>query len=199
MKQRLCLLLLAVVVLCDFARAEIVDRRPDAALNQECYRDVCFPSIANVGASQVPLLGLGRLRYLFFKVYTAALYGPPNARSTDAILADVPKRLVIRYHRSIDKEKFAEVAEDSLKDDPAVDLNAVSTRLAQLNSALESVQEGDTYEMAYIPGQGTTLSRNGSKVITIAGLDFAQAYLGIWLGENPYSERLRNQLLGGGA
>jgi hypothetical protein len=40
------------------------------------------------------------------------------------------------------------------------------------------------------------LALNGTEVGVIDGGDFARAYFGIWLGDEPIDDRFRDQLLG---
>ena len=47
-----------------------------------------------------------------------------------------------------------------------------------------------------MPGAGTELALNGSRLGIIDGTDFASAYFRIWLGDAPIDTRLRDQLLG---
>ena len=58
------------------------------------------------------------------------------------------------------------------------------------------VGAGDRYALTYQPDIGTTLSLNGEPLGTIAGSDFARAYFGIWLGDEPLRKKFRDRLLG---
>jgi hypothetical protein len=69
-------------------------------------------------------------------------------------------------------------------------------RLAQLNRAYLAVKPGDRYTLTWVPEKGTTLRLNGKALVTVEGADFAAAYFLIWLGKEPISTSLRDQLLG---
>jgi chalcone isomerase-like protein len=58
------------------------------------------------------------------------------------------------------------------------------------------VSPGDRYALTYVPDVGTELRLNEESLATIPGEDFAEAYFGIWLGDQPLDEGLRDKLLG---
>ncbi len=144
------------------------------------------------------LRGAGTLTWkIFFTVYSAALYLPPDV-SSDAVLEDVPKRLEFHYLVDVKAETFSESAS------PYLEKNLDEERLAMLRPKIDSinrlyrdVKSGDRYALTYTPGKGTTLSLNGEELGTIEGGDFASAYFTIWLGEKPISRSLKRSLLSG--
>lgn len=144
------------------------------------------------------LHGLGLLRYRWvFKGYVAALYLPPGTAAERA-LEDVAKRLELEYFWSIAGPDFGDAAEQLLaKSLSARELDALRERLTRLHAAYQDVKPGDRYALDYLPGKGTTLSKNGDALATIPGADFAKAYFGIWLGKQPLDESLKQQLLEG--
>jgi hypothetical protein len=60
----------------------------------------------------------------------------------------------------------------------------------------ESALKGDRYEMNYVPGTGTRVSKNGSLLGTIQGKEFSSALLEIWLGNHPADKQLKKGMLG---
>jgi hypothetical protein len=64
-----------------------------------------------------------------------------------------------------------------------------------MSALYEDVVAGDRYALTYRPDLGTELSKNGRHLRTIPGADFAAAYFGIWLGDAPLDDALRDQLL----
>jgi hypothetical protein len=106
--------------------------------------------------------------------------------------------LEIRYLRSIDRDQFPAFADKALAtyltDDERA---AIAERVEMINAAYQSVQEGDTYTLTYLPDRGTTeLALNGEVLVSVPGADFARAYFRIWTDEsNPYRD-FRDQLLG---
>lgn len=157
-----------------------------------------FPDRVSVGDGELPLFGLGLLRYrVLFRGYVGALYLPQAAPATKA-LDDVPKALELYYFWDIEGRFFGEAAEDLLaRNLPPERIAALRDRLDRVNTLYRDVEAGDRYRLAYQPGQGTTLSYNGRELGTIPGADFARDYFAIWLGKNPLNNAFRDQIFEG--
>lgn len=196
--MRTFLKVLAMIVLAAWPIAGTSTAQQAPTPPNRCFGDVCFPIEAGLdGETALPLRNGDLVRYWGFRVYTAALYAPQEATTTRAVMADVPKRLVIHYHRTIEAKDLQESTEYFMKQDPANDLLALRERLNRLYAAYETVGKGDEYTITYLPGQGTELALNGTPVVTIEGEDFARALFGIWLGPEPLDDDLQEELVYG--
>lgn len=159
-------------------------------------RGVSFDRSVIVGGHALDLRGATPCRYLTFKVYTAAFYAPSAARNDQEILATAPKRLVLHYHREIDKQDIREATEKGLAGNPHLNLRELRARVDLISSWYENVREGDRFALEYTPGIGSELFFNGESKGVIPGEDFARAYFGIWLSEYPLDKTYRDRLLG---
>lgn len=130
------------------------------------------------------------------KVYDISCH--VGAGNTSAqILTDVPMRLELRYHRAFTAVDIIKGGDELLRQNvSAATMEALAGRLADLNRAYIDVKAGDAYTLTYVPGSGTSLRHNGKVLTTIPGSDFAIAYFRIWLGKEPMSTTVRDQLLG---
>ncbi|RIL05332.1 MAG: hypothetical protein DCC71_10735 [Proteobacteria bacterium] len=157
-----------------------------------------FAARHEVQGQALDLRGAGVLRWrALVCAYAAALYLPVETSGGDA-LADVPKRLEIEYFWPIDAEDFGRAADALLAGQlSSAELRALRDRLDDLHARFESVEPGDRYALTYVPGVGTELAKNGRPLAVITGSDFAEAYFGIWLGDEPLDIRLRDRLRGG--
>ncbi len=155
-----------------------------------------FDERVAAGERVLSLHSVGLLRYrLLFKGYVAALYLEDGTAPAD-VLEDVPKRLELEYFWSIPGEKFGPVAESALERSlDAQSLERLRPRIEALHEKYQDVKPGDRYAITYSPGEGTELAKNGVRLALIPGEDFARAYFGIWLGENPLDRKLRDKLL----
>ena len=173
----------------------ILTTQPCAAAELE---GVHFADQVRAGDTDLRLSCVGLLRYkLFIKAYVAALYIGDGAAPADALEADVPKRLDLSYFWSIRGADFGKAGDHILAQN--VDAQTLATlrpRLDQINAWYRDVKPGDRYSLTYLPGVGTELALNGSRLGVIDGADFASAYFRIWLGDTPIDTRLRDQLLG---
>jgi hypothetical protein len=159
-----------------------------------------FPDNVEFTASAYDLSKLGEYRYvyrIFFQLYDAALYTAPGAKVEDVLNATTSFRLQFRYLREIDKSIILESSDRMLRKNLSDEqFQQIAERVARINDAYRTVKDGDHSALTYQPGNGTTLTINGEPIITIEGEDFAQLYFQIWLGEQPISKSLRENLLG---
>ena len=160
---------------------------------------VNFPDQIRVSEAPLQVLnvyGVALLRYrILFRGYVAALYLPPDASAADA-LSDRPRRLELSYFWPIAGSDFGSAAEKLLERQLTQrQLDLLKPRIDQLHSSYRDVEPGDRYALTYLPGIGTELRLNNESLITIPGQDFAEAYFGIWLGQRPFDEGLRDDLL----
>lgn len=160
-----------------------------------CKKKVCFESSKEIAGIALPIHGVELLEYIKLDLYTAALYAPTNANSIETILNNIPKNLVLHYHRGIKKEWMIQASRDRIKKNPANNSAKLEDRLKQLDAAYQKVAKGDRYELRYEPELGTSLILNGKLQATIQGEDFQRAFFGIWLSEVPLNKKLRDALL----
>ena len=146
----------------------------------------------------LPLRGVGILKYVVvIKVYAAAFY-MSDGKPSEAVLSDVPKRLVIHYFRSIDADDFARSTSALiLKNIGPVLFEQLRPRIDKLNALYDDVRRGDKYTLTYIPGAGTTMALNGVFKGTLHGADMARAVFSMWFGKKPLDASLKEALLGG--
>jgi hypothetical protein len=172
----------------------MLNAQPGAAAELEGVR---FADQVSAGDATLRLNCVGLLRYkVFIKAYVAALYLGDGAAAGD-VLADVPKRLELSYFWSISGADFGTAGDQILAQNVDTDTFAdLRPRLDRINAWYRDVKPGDRYSLTYVPGAGTELALNGSRLGVVEGADFAAAYFRIWLGDTPIDRRLRDQLLG---
>lgn len=158
---------------------------------------IAFARQVEVHGTALTLRSLGLLRRFFIKGYAAALYLGGDA-TRESVLGDVPRRLELQYYVSIAREDFGQAAQTILeRSHPQQELDALRGRVDAMAELFEDVSAGDRYSLTYLPGRGTELALNGEPLGTIPGSDFAAAYFGIWLGDDPIDTGLRDRLLEG--
>jgi hypothetical protein len=159
---------------------------------------VDFADRISVGEVDLELQGMALLRYkVFFKAYVAALYLAPDVE-TERVLADVPRRLEIEYFWEIPAHLFVEATREGIeKNVDRATFEAIAPRIERFNSFYADVRPGDRYQLTYRPGVGTELALNGEPRGLVEGADFAAALFSIWLGDDPFSESMKQQLLVG--
>ncbi|WP_159435525.1 chalcone isomerase family protein [Ectothiorhodosinus mongolicus] len=132
----------------------------------------------------------------FVRVYDAALFAPSDARVEQVLQKDVPLSLKIEYLIGVSADNIVKAADVALarQHGPEV-LDRYSTHIQRLHQSYQSTEPGDRYRLDYRPGEGISLWFNDQYLVSINDDKFARLYVGIWLGEQPLSERLRTALL----
>jgi Chalcone isomerase-like len=156
-----------------------------------------------VDGQPLELNGMALRTRFFFKVYVAGLYLPHKLGTTQQVLeARGAKRIVLVMMREADAEQFCEsVALGLRRNHNDAELQRVRAQTDELMARIRAIGEarkGTTIVLDYLPSAGGTLLevdgvRRGAP---IAGDDFYDALLRIWLGEQPAQDDLKRALLG---
>ena len=181
--KRLWLVVLLVVLMAGYCQAVEI-------------KGVRFSDTVVVGQSELKLNGVAVLKWaMLFDVYAGALYLPRGVPG-QSWSNDIPKRLELSYFREIEGKGFAEASDKLLQDNllPA-EYQALEKRLQTFYGFFRDVKPGDRYSINYLPEKGTELRFNENPLGDVPGADFAAAYFGIWLGDEPISTGFRDRLL----
>ena len=160
---------------------------------------VHFDDHVKINGVELQLIGVAVLKWaIFFDVYAGGLYLPEDVSVTQWT-EDVPKKLELSYFRNIEAKGFADSSDKLLRENLSPqEYKTLSTRLQTFYTFFEDVSPGDRYSVVYIPGKGTELRLNNESKGSVSGHDFARAYFGIWLGDNPIKKNFKDDLLGSG-
>jgi len=159
------------------------------------------PSVQVSGATLM-LNGAGLRKRLFFKVYVAALYvARTSAQAAELISEPGPKRVAIHMLRDVGADTFTGALREGIeKNHSAAETAALEPRVEALAAVMKEVGEtkdGMNISLDWIPGSGTVIVVDGTaRGKPIAGEDFYQALLRIWIGEHPAQDDLKEALLG---
>ena len=142
-------------------------------------------------------LGLREATVLMVNVYVAGLYLEAKSSDPAAILEPAqPKQIVMKFVRSVGKEKLAEAFTEGFDKNAGDGRAAVASGLATLNAAMTDVKKEDVIALTYLPDSGVTVSVKGKDAAVIPGSEFQRVLFSIWLGANPPNVSLREGLLG---
>jgi hypothetical protein len=154
-----------------------------------------FPEHIQLEDARLEMLGNGVMRYLGFRLYSAALYREAG-QGGDGLIVDRRTMLILKYDRRIRADQITEAATKNLEQNPTLDLPVLRGRLNQIFRAFRDVNKGDEYALLYIPEQGTRLYFNGREDALIEGFDFASAFFGIWLSDYSLNAGVARKLWG---
>ena len=143
--------------------------------------------------------GAGIRSKLVIKVYLAMLYMETPSTERDQLIADSgAKQLIMHFlYKEVDRDALVEAWNDGFSSNGSADqLGALKTEIAAFNEMFDTVRKGDRIVLDYVPGTGTTVLINSEQKGTIAGKEFNDLLLSIWLGDKPVNKKLRDGLLG---
>jgi hypothetical protein len=167
---------------------------------QMTINDVTVEKSVTVEGKELMLNGAGLRKKAFFSLYVGGLYTSTpssnakalvNADITMAITLDITSRLVSQ-DAMIDA--ITEGFEESVsKKERKVLQPKIDQFIGFFN---EEIVEGNEFQISYVPGKGTMAHKNGKLLGTIEGIDFKKGLFGIWLGEDPADDDLKEGMLG---
>lgn len=169
------------------------------ALARECD-GVSFPDHIRARGQPLTLNGLGLRKATIFgiKVYVGALYvAQPTADAAVILSSKEPIEIELRFLFHVTASQLRDAWLEGFEKSAHAQLPQLQSRIAQLNGWMTSVGSGERMTFLRIPGVGIQYSLDDTVKGTIAGDDFATAFLAIWLGSSPPSPELKAGLLGG--
>ena len=161
---------------------------------------VALPDTVTLGARPPLVLNGAGIRSKFFiKVYVGALYLPVRTHDADTVLHHTgPVAMHMHFlHSEVSKEKLVKAWNEGFDANlDAAERERLGVRIERFNILFRNAHKGDVIRLDYLPGSGTTVSINNEIRGVIEGEDFMQAWLRIWLGQQPADADLKQGLLG---
>ncbi len=156
--------------------------------------------IAAKNGDTLVLNGLGLREKFWVDVYVGSLYlTAKTTQVADILSSQKAFRIQMDFvYKEVDKEKLITAWREGFeKNQPKEILTKIEDRMQQFYDFFNSnAVAKDQFILDYIPGEGTTISKNDQVLGTIVGDDFKNAVLEIWLGNHPADKDLKNGMLG---
>ncbi|WKB51556.1 chalcone isomerase family protein [Eleftheria terrae] len=152
--------------------------------------------------ARLQLNGAGVRYKAIFKVYAAGLYLVERTDSAEAAIAAAgPRRLNIVMLREIDANELGKLFTRGMEQNAAREEFAKSIpgtiRMGEIFAARKRLAVGESFQIDWIPGEGTVISVNGKPAADpIVEPEFFTALMKIWLGQHPADPALKDALLG---
>ncbi len=146
------------------------------------------------------LNGIGLREKLWVDVYVGSLYLANKSENVTEILS-APNALRIQMdfvYKEVSKKKLVKAWRKGFEKNQSKEmLGKLQDRIDQFYSYFDQgVVAKDQYLLDYIPGKGTTITKNDTLLGVIPGEDFKNALLEIWLGNFPADKKLKKGMLG---
>jgi len=144
--------------------------------------------------SKVPAakkVGDGRLSYMIWDVYDAALYASEGVWQKTK-----PYALQLSYLRDFKGKKIADRSIEEMRGQGITDEMKLAAWHAQMDKIFPDVTDGDVLTGIYTDSGDSIFYKNGEEIGQINDPEFSAAFFGIWLDENTSAPELRKKLLG---
>ena len=155
-------------------------------------------AFANSDISLV-LNGAGIREKFFLDIYIGALYLPAKTPDASAILGDTGPTSVLMHilYGEVSKQKITDGWVDGLEANLSdAEMTALKPQLEKFNSLFQTLHKGDKLRIDYAPDTGTEVRINDEWRGVVEGNNFYRALLKIWIGSNPISSSLKQEMLG---
>lgn len=136
-------------------------------------------------------VGDGRLSYIIWDVYDAALFAPEGEWKKTQ-----PYALQLSYLRDLKGKKIANRSIEEMRALGITDEMKLATWHAQMDKIFPDVKEGDVLTGIHTRSGNSVFYKNGKKIGQINDSEFSAAFFGIWLDEKTSAPELRKKLLG---
>lgn len=155
---------------------------------------------ARVANTELQVMGIGMAQELRTDIYLGAIFAPADVKTIDAAMADnVPKRMSIKIvaEKWSARELGRTIKERIALNNPRPIWQAQGANIVALgNTFKDNLVRGDTVNFDHVPGVGTEISINGSKLNTIRSTSFFVLLMNAWVGDLPPSQAFKAAVAG---
>jgi hypothetical protein len=159
-----------------------------------------IPETLESGGALLTLNGAGVRTRIFLDVYVGGLY--LQKRSADAVaIMDADEPMAIRLWivtGLITNNRMQKSIEDGFQKSTGGNTEPIRDEIdALIDVYADEINNGDVFELVYLPGLGLIVHKNGSYTATIeCGLPFKRALFGIWISDRSVQTSLKRGMLG---
>ena len=154
-----------------------------------------FAPTLSIDSMVLQRCGIATLKaYHLFTVGHSALYRP-NCAADWRLATEEPRYIEFRYQKEIPATAFRESAVAMLQRNLKLS-EQDQQQLEHFHLAYQDVVAGDVYAISYQPDHGLELFLNGNFLSQLKHPALAKNYFAIWLGDHPFDDDLKKNLLG---
>lgn len=186
------LLIIALIITSLFSEVQ--------AQKQIVFEGITIPRTMKFENKTLQLNGAGSRSKMWVEVYIQALYLSQLSQNAKEIIND-NSEMSIRIEITsalVSSGKLTRAMHAGFEKSAGENLEALKPKMELLKSYLaDEIKRGDIYELTYNPADSSVwVVKNGELKGKVPGFDFKKVFFGIWLGDKPVDEELKNSLLG---
>ena len=158
-----------------------------------------LPNTIKIESDKADISGAGIRKKLWIKLYAIGLYHNESTTSADKIIqSKKPMGIKIQIlSRFISSQKLIAATQKGFEKSTHKHTKSIRTKIEYFLSLLEDpLTSGDVYDIQYHLNTGVRVYKNEELKGIIKGTKFKQALYGIWIGDQPVSDKLRDAMLG---
>tara|TARA_B100000809_G_C15062146_1_gene502762 strand:- start:167 stop:727 length:561 start_codon:yes stop_codon:yes gene_type:complete len=161
---------------------------------------IVMPNVVKADGQYLKINGGGIREKMFLDLYVGVLYlDEKSSSANDIINADKPMAIKMRIISGmVSKDNMEEAIREGFDKSTGGKTDPINDKINSLiaKGFAGEIVKGDVFDLIYIPGTGTTLTKNNKDLVTISGLDFKKALFGVWLCDQPADADLKKKMLG---
>jgi hypothetical protein len=170
------------------------------AQKQIVFEGVTIPRTMTFENKTLQLNGAGSRSKMWVEVYIQALYLSILSQDPKEIINDdLPMSIRIEITSAlVSSGKLTRAMNTGFEKSAGDKFTALQPKMELLKSFLaEEITKGDVFELTYNPiDKSVWVIKNKVFKGKVEGFEFKKVFFGIWLGEKPVDEELKNSLLG---
>ena len=149
---------------------------------------VTIPDTLAAGKETLILNGAGVRTWHYMKMYVAGLYLKEKNNDPQKII-DADEPMAIRLHivsNLVTGERMAKATNEGFIQSTGGNTAPIRDKIDKFIAVFkEGIRKNDVYDIVYLPEEGVTVFKNGSRAMNTTGLVLKKALFGTWLCENP--------------
>lgn len=145
------------------------------------------------------LNGAGARSKFFVDIYVSALYLEDRSQDSEKIVRDdmnmgIRLQIVSGF---VDQDSLKSAIKDGFESATGGNTQPIQPQIERFMGLMnEEVNKGDFFDFIYLPSSGLKVYKNNIFLEDIKGLNFKRAFFGIWLGDDPVDDDLKEEMLG---
>jgi len=158
-----------------------------------------LPETLKAGQDELILNGAGTRTFFFKSIYVGALYLKHPTTDASAIIdGNIPMAIKLHIVSSlITSKKMEKATREGFEKSTGGQMAAIQEQIESfINVFKDQIKVDDVYDIIFIPEEGIKVYKNGEFKASASGIAFKKALFGIWLGNDPVQDHLKNAMLG---
>jgi hypothetical protein len=168
--------------------------------NTQVTETISIPNKISLQGDNLELNGYSLREVKSYKLYLASLYLTEKSTNSKLILEE-NKTIALKMHiisSLVQRSRWENTIIQGFINSTGGNITGLESRIERTKSIVKSeYKDDDTFTFAYSPTKKTTfIYLNDTQIEAIEGEDFKKAFFGIYLGEKPWNQNLKDGMLG---